>query len=108
MKLAPMTTARFDSKVLATSARLSASVRRIVYVREICARYIEMYWLRAGSEQKRVIGMPAAVYELHVPACGVNRVHVCAQVQVDVLILVELRRSEEGRLLGICTGQKAL
>ena len=79
----------------------SAAVReraQIVHVREIAAGDLEPHRVGAGGEQQRAIGMPAAIRELYVPAPGVDRGDACTQLQVDVVLSVEFRRSEEIRL----------
>ena len=51
----------------------------IMHVREIPARDLEPHRLGAGGEEERAVRLPAAAYQLYVPALYIDRRHACSQ-----------------------------
>src|SRR5450759_858845 len=64
---------------------------QIMHMWKISAGHIESNRLGTSGEQQRVIGMLAAIDELYLPACCVNRGNTRAQLQINVVLLVEFR-----------------
>ena len=60
----------------------------------------EPHWLGARRNQQRVVRVAAAVCEFHLPVRRVDRGSAHAELQVDVLLLVELGRSKRYPVLG--------
>ena len=79
MKLAPITTARFEARALGDKSAAVGERAQIVDVREIASGNVEPHRLGAGGEQERVVGVAAAVRELHLPARRVDRGDARAQ-----------------------------
>ena len=100
MKLAPITTARFDAERLGDQRAAVGERAQIVDVRKTRARHVEPHRLGAGGEQQRIVGMASAVHELHVPPRGVDRGHASVQLQVDAVCSIEVRRSKRIGLRG--------
>ena len=76
----------------------SAAVReraQIVHVREITSGYLEPHRVCAGGEKERAIGEPAAIRQLYIPAPYIDRGHACTQAQVNFVVFIEFRRSEQ-------------